>query len=67
MFLKVKGIVEARLEHLSGVHIEAKNCVWNPVVPNSLFDAVDEIIKNETLSLRLHLAINSWKTFFPEL
>lgn len=66
-FLKVKEIVEARIESLFGLLIEDEKYVRNPTVPDSLSEAIDEIIKNDSLSLNLHLVVNSWKTFFLEL
>lgn len=51
ILLKVKEIVEARLEHLFGLLIKVEKCVRNPIVPDSLSKVVDEIIKNDTLSL----------------
>lgn len=44
---EVKEVVEARLEHFSGLLVEAEKCEPNPFIPDSLSDSIDLVVENK--------------------
>lgn len=56
---KVKGIVEVKLEHFSGLLRDAKEYEHNLSIPNNLSHAIDLLVETRSLLVSIKLAMHS--------